>query len=131
MPHLIKFFAYWRTDEGYTGGSADPNNLGNDFFAEPWASLVDTCKFFKFTSANLNDTYPWFRSERVKNALDNVPSIYEVSLDEIGNILDPVYLPNLNNRNGYYFVGWFTKEGEPIEVVYEEMTVYAQWNKVK
>ena len=55
--HLEEFFAYWRTDEGYTGGSDDPNNTGNDFYIEPWASMVDTAKFFYFTADTLNTKF--------------------------------------------------------------------------
>ncbi len=73
--HLETFFEYWRTDEGYTGSSADPNNTGNDFYIEPWASMVDTAKFFFFTADTLQDTYKWFDSKRVKDALDNIPNV--------------------------------------------------------
>lgn len=127
--HLIIFFEYWRTDEGYTGGADDPNNLGNDFFAEPWASLVDTCKFFKFTSENLNDTYSWFRSERVKYALDNIPSVINITLDQRGTKIDPVYLPRLNVREGYTFIGWVDENNQEVEVIYKETEVFAVWKK--
>lgn len=127
--HLIVFFEYWRTDEGYTGGADDPNNLGNDFFAEPWASLVDTCKFFKFTSENLNDTYSWFRSERVKDALDNIPSVINTTLDQRGTKIDPVYLPRLNVREGYTFIGWVDENNQEVEVIYKETEVFAVWKK--
>lgn len=129
IKHLMVFFEYWRTDEGYTGGADDPNNLGNDFFAEPWASLVDTCKFFKFTSENLNDTYSWFRSERVKDALDNIPSVINVTLDTKGTKIDPVYLPHLNVRDGYTFVGWVDENNKEVESIYEEAVVSAVWKK--
>lgn len=129
IPHLIEFFAYWRTDEGYTGGSDDPNNLGNDFFAEPWASLVDTCKFFKFTSENLNQTYPWFTSSRVKNALDNIPSVVDYELDTVGSKIDPVELKYYLVREGYEFVCWLDEDGNEVTSVNEEMTLYAKWNK--
>jgi len=128
IPHLMEFFAYWRTDEGYTGGPSDPNNLGNDFFASPWAALVDTCKFFYFTSDNLNDTYPWFRSERVKNALDNVPGLETFNYPTDGTIESPVILIDAV-RNGYTFLGWFDEDGNQITEVYKEMTVYAKWEK--
>ena len=131
IEHLIVFFEYWRTDEGYTGGADDPNNLGNDFFAEPWASLVDTCKFFKFTSENLNDTYSWFRSERVKDALDNIPSVININVDKVGSKIDPVYLPTLNVRNGYNFVGWVDENGNSITTVNKAMKLTAVWEKVK
>ena len=131
IDHLIIFFEYWRTDEGYTGGADDPNNLGNDFFAEPWASLVDTCKFFKFTSENLNDTYSWFRSERVKDALDNIPSVININVDKVGSKIDPIYLPTLNVRNGYNFVGWVDENGNSITTVNKAMKLTAVWEKVK
>lgn len=73
--HLEEFFAYWRTDEGYTGSESDPENVGNDFYIEPWASMVDTAKFFFFTSETLNTKYAWFTSERVKYALDHIPNV--------------------------------------------------------
>ncbi len=129
IKHLMVFFEYWRTDEGYTGGADDPDNLGNDFFAEPWASLVDTCKFFKFTSKNLNDTYSWFRSERVKEALDNIPSVINMTLDTKGTKIDPVYLPYLNVRDGYTFIGWVDEANQEVESIYKETIVSAVWKK--
>lgn len=126
IPFLMTFFAYWRTDEGYTGSSSDPNNTGNDFFASAWASLVDTCKFFYFTSDNLNDTYPWFKSERVKDALDNVPGTNKTIKLLYGNIENPVVLPPVT-RDGFEFLGWYDENGEKVEIVYNEMTVYAKW----
>lgn len=131
IPFLMQFFAYWRTDEGYTGGSSDPDNTGNDFFASPWASLVDTCKFFYFTSENLNDTYPWFKSERVKYALDNVPGVDNNLLTPEGDTDHPVELKN-PTREGYTFLGWYTsleENGEKVTVAYDEITVYAKWEK--
>ena len=129
IPFLMTFFAYWRTDEGYTGSSSDPNNTGNDFFASAWASLVDTCKFFYFTSENLNDTYSWFNSERVKHALDNAPGTNRTVNELYGNIKNPVSLPNIT-REGHEFLGWFNENGEKVETVYGEMTVYAKWRKL-
>ena len=132
IPHLMTFFAYWRTDEGYTGGSSDPHNTGNDFFASAWASLVDTCKFFKFTSENLQDTYKWFDSERVKDALDNIPGVASSGLAVYGDTDTPVILEALE-RKGYEFLGWFDSEEEnanQIDIVTKEMTVYAKWKKI-
>ena len=128
IPFLMQFFAYWRTDEGYTGSSSDPNNLGNDFFASAWASLVDTCKFFYFTSANLNDTYSWFKSERVKEALDNVPGVIENNYQTTGTIENPIILVELQ-RDGYKFLGWYDENNNKITEVSQEMTVYAKWEK--
>lgn len=130
IPFLMTFFAYWRTDEGYTGSSSDPSNTGNDFFASSWASLVDTCKFFYFTSANLNDTYPWFNSQRVKDALDNIPGVNDGVLKYYGNIVNPVVLET-PSREGYEFIGWYNENNEKIEIVYNEQTLYAMWKKIE
>ncbi|MBP5408355.1 MAG: InlB B-repeat-containing protein [Bacilli bacterium] len=99
--HLEEFFAYWRTDEGYTGSRDDPENVGNDFYIEPWASMVDTAKFFFFTADTLQTKYAWFTSERVKYALDHIPNVvigpqnekiikgeeYTINVDASGYIL--------------------------------------------
>lgn len=130
IPHLITFFAYWRTDEGYTGGSSDPNNTGNDFFASPWASLVDTAKFFFFTSKTLNSKYSWFNSVRVKDALDNIPSVISLPNDHFKT--DPIVLPQLSST-GYNFLGWYDGEGNDanrINIVYSSCSVYAKWEKI-
>ena len=138
---LIVFFAYWRTDEGYTGGPSDPDNTGNDFFASAWAALVDTGKMFYFTSATLTDKYPWFtreRSERVHNALDNVPGCLNIqTLPQVVNKED-VTLPTLE-IDGYTFVGWYDNPdgiGNAIKVikadkVTEEIVIYAVWEEKK
>ena len=128
IPHLIKFFAYWRTDEGYTGGPDDPNNTGNDFYASPWASLVDTCKFFYFTSANLNDTYSWFDSQRVKDALDNVPGIVKGFTSRYVTVETPDVLKE-PTREGYDFLGWFDENGNKITVCDKEMKLFAKWSE--
>lgn len=128
IPFLMQFFAYWRTDEGYTGGKDDPDNLGNDFFASPWASLVDTCKFFHFTSKNLNDTYSWFNSQRVKDALDNVPGVIGDSLPTVGTIVNPVKFIN-PVRKGYKFLGWYDENDNLVTEAYHAMTVKAKWEK--
>lgn len=128
LPHLIKFFAYWRTDEGYTGSSSDPDNTGNDFYASPWASLVDTCKFFYFTSKNLNDTYSWFQSQRVKDALDNVPGILKGFSSRYVTVETPDVLKE-PKREGYTFLGWYDEEGNKITVCDQEMLLIAKWEK--
>lgn len=138
---LIVFFAYWRTDEGYTGGPSDPNNTGNDFFASAWAALVDTGKMFYFTSATLTDKYPWFtkeRSERVHHALDNVPGC--LNLQTLPHVIDDkdITLPT-PVAEGYTFVGWYDNDegiGNAIKVlkadkIKEEIVVYAVWEKNK
>lgn len=129
LDHLMIFFAYWRTDEGYTGGKDDPNNLGNDFFASAWASFVDTCKFFYFTSKTLNTKYSWFNSERVKVALDIVPSVIENTLKTNGDYFNSITLISIT-RKGYQFLGWYDEEGNNVSVVNQTMNVYAKWEKL-
>lgn len=128
IPFLMQFFAYWRTDEGYTGSESDPDNLGNDFFASPWASLVDTCKFFYFTSANLNDTYSWFNSKRVKEALDNPPGLVKGFTSRYVTVETPDVLKE-PTRDGYKFLGWYDKDGNKVTICDHEMTLYAKWEE--
>lgn len=132
IPFLMRFFEYWRTDEGYSFSANDPDNTGNDFFADPWASLVDTCKFFHFTSKNLNDTYAWFKSERVKDALDNIPGV-NLETIIVGSKDNPVTLKELK-REEYTFLGWYDSKKEDankLTVIDQEMTVYAKWKRNK
>ena len=127
--HLITFFAYWRTDEGYTGSPDDPTNTGNDFFACAWASMVDTAKFFYFTADTLNNTYPLFQSERVKDALDNIPGVVGDTLIYHGMGDSPISLTEIT-RKGYTFLGWYDSQEDnanPITTVNTDMTVYAKW----
>ncbi len=134
--HLITFFAYWRTDEGY-----DPSDIhGKDFFWGAWAALVDTAKFFYFTSSNLHDKYSWFNSERVNNALDNIPGVCSTNISNITFkaenyiLLDNIIVP------GYDFMGWYLEDTfeTTITIITEEMvlakvgttfTFYAKLNK--
>ena len=103
IDHLITFFAYWRTDEGYT---TETNN-GNDFFASAWAAMVDTSKFFYFTSDTLNDIYAWFNSERVKHALDYIPGV-NVTKVETSYFKNEIYnLPSNLEFDGYTFNGYY------------------------
>lgn len=123
LHHLEVFFGYWRTDEGYS--QSDPH--GNDFFYSPWASFVDTCKFFYFTSANITDTYSWYtyqRSPRVHYMLDNVPGIEAIEL--VNDTLDPINLPTLS-RNHFEFKGWYDDNDNQVVRVTESMNVHAKW----
>ena len=123
--HLIVFFEYWRTDEGYS--QTDPH--GNDFFAEPWASMVDTAKFFFFTSENLHDKYRWFNSDRVNYALDHIPGVGYVKLVYSDSEHDYVTLPEDVTRDGYEFLGWYDEAGNRVTKVYDDIKVYAKWEE--
>ena len=137
IDHLITFFAYWRTDEGYTGGPEDPDNLGNDFFAIPWASMVDTSKFFYFTSDTLNNIYSWFNSERVKHALDYIPGVMVTELNN-SYFKDETYtLPSNVEMEGYTFNGFYLDSNYTQQVLQitpdminnDEITIYVKVTK--
>lgn len=124
---LEVFFAYWRTDEGYT----TPTNYGNDFFYSAWAAFVDTCKFFFFTSDTLTDKYGWFtieRSARVHYMLDNAPDIVSYDLVTSGKVGSEVVLPNIE-RVGYDFLGWYDEEGNLVSKVSSSIKVHARWER--
>ena len=127
LEHLEVFFAYWRTDEGYTTST----NNGNDFFASAWAALVDTCKFFYFTSENLTDTYSWFtieRSPRVHYMLDNIPGVGYVDL--VKESVNSIYLPALT-RMHYKFLGWYNESGEKVSIISKDTKVTAKWERIE
>ncbi len=127
IEHLEVFFAYWRTDEGYTNST----NNGNDFFASAWAALVDTCKFFYFTSENITDTYSWFtkeRSPRVHYMLDNIPGVGRVYLEK--ESLELIYLPTLTRMN-YKFLGWYNDLGKRIYTISSSEKVTAKWERIE
>lgn len=128
IPFLERFFAYWRTGEGYTGGPSDPDNLGNDFYASPWASLVDTAKFFYFTGDTLNTKYPWFNSGIVKWYLDNIIGVLNTESEGYGLKGTSFVLPPDVKNPGYRFLGWYLTSdysGERVTQVDSETTVYA------
>lgn len=123
------FFAYWRTDEGYTTSS----NHGNEFYYSSWAAFVDTCKYFYFTSDSITDTYKWYtkqKSARVHYALDHVPNVSLLELVSSTEIGSSIELPDVY-RMGYTFLGWYTEAvgGEKVESVSSSMTVYARFER--
>ena len=125
IEHLVTFFAYWRTDEGYS--QSDPH--GNDFFYSNWASMVDTAKFFYFDGdtlqTNFDGIYRWFTSERVKYALDHIPGVGRVRLVYASS--EAIELPTDITRNGYKFVGWKDNDNNDIAVATANTKVFAQW----
>ena len=131
--HLEVFFAYWRTDEGYTGSSDDPNNTGNDFYIDCWSAMVDTAKFFFFTGDTLQDKYDWFTSRRVKEALDHIPSVLEINNTTI--IKDEEYIFNYDFEDysvKYYLDSDLLEEIEYLPLEYienydnEELVIYVK-----
>lgn len=85
---FIRFFAYWRIDEGY----ASQNNYGADFFAEAWAPTVDIAKFFYYTEET-----SYVKTNRMLDCFLNCYSVY------YGDIENPT-------TRGYIFLGWYTKD---------------------
>ena len=125
LEFLEVFFAYWREDEGYTNST----NNGNDFFASSWAAIVDTCKYFYFTSDTLTDVYKWFteeRSARVHWCLDNTPGV--MNIDLVTSSAETVVLPIID-RMYYDFLGWYDEYGNIYTDVSDSIKVYARFER--
>lgn len=122
IDHLIDFFAKWRIIEGCSEPHAD------DFFANSWASLVDTAKFFKYTTvAELEKSpeAPAVRGEVIISSLNSCPGVREVPYE----IHELTKLPKPKREN-YFFMGWYDNpnlENEALEYVNNDVTVYAKW----
>jgi uncharacterized repeat protein (TIGR02543 family) len=129
IPHLEKFFAFWREIEGCMEENA------SDFYASSWASLVDTAKFFKYTTvedlANSPEA-PSVRDERILYMIQNCPGRYfaPVESSETEELRLPVPV-----RIGYEFAGWYTNPqftGDKVshisKALKESTTYYARWS---
>ncbi len=116
LPFLIRYFAYWRIDEGY----ATQNNCGADLFVEGWAPTVDIAKFFYFDEI----TSP-VRTARMIDCLTNTAGVV-YGLDSE----DP--LPDIRLR-GYIFEGWYDNpqySGNPVtslDPADKQISLYAKW----
>lgn len=125
---LIVFFADWRRIEGCLEPHAE------DFFASSWAALVDTAKYFKYTTVDdlkKSPEAPSLQCDTILNHLQNCPGVYEPPIEvnhhEKQRLARPV-------RKGYYFYGWYDNpefHGEPIKYVdsdaTSDLTYYARW----
>ncbi|MDF2700326.1 MAG: hypothetical protein K0Q49_1884 [Haloplasmataceae bacterium] len=128
IPHLIHFFALWREIEQ----CMEPN--ASDFFANSWASLVDTAKFFKYTTVEdlkKSPEAPQVRDEKILYMLQNCPDLYETPY---------AVNPSLNlrfpkpKREGYEFAGWYNNanfNGDVVKYISKDLTndvkYYARW----
>jgi uncharacterized repeat protein (TIGR02543 family) len=128
IPHLIHFFALWRVTE-----QCGEKNAA-DFFASSWAALVDTAKFFKYTTlADLEKSpeAPQVRCELILNPLQHTPELYDAPV-KVDATHDRA-LPN-PRRNGYHFIGWYDNpelKGFKITAVSKnlknDVTYFAKW----
>ena len=107
-----KFFYHFRKDEGYTGSVENGKNpLGSDFFASPFASIVDTAKFFYYTKESL----PPFiiMRKNVPKLYDMIPGVlkkpfynkFTIYYNLKNNI--PYVLPHNFDCYGFDFVGYY------------------------
>ena len=113
LPFLIRFFAYWRIDEGY----ANRTNPGADIFAEAWAPTVDIAKFFYYDAY---DSY--VQTDRVLDCFNDTAGVVSLSTD-------PLPKPSLR---GYRFAGWYEDPEFTGELVTklpqgETVRLYARW----
>jgi len=126
IPHLITFFANWRRIEGCSEKNA------SDFFANSWASLVDTAKFFKYTTIEeleKSPESPTVRCDIILNSLQSCPETtpipFSVALGE------EVILPRPRRIN-YTFVDWFTEKTHKFVKTLtgekqKSISLYAKW----
>lgn len=130
---LQDFFYYWRLDEGYTYGPSDPYGTGSDFLASPWASLVDTAKFFYYTKETLPN---YFTGKTVPTFYDKIPYIVNTNGSNFIYTYDwekGLTLPNNLSIEGYTFLGWYDNpefNGDVITKIeagiFNDITVYAK-----
>ncbi len=134
---LQEFFYWWRLDEGYTGGSSDPENTGSDFLASAWASLVDTAKFFYYEK----DTLPsyFILKGHIPEMYDRIPYIVKTQNMQLVYAYDwevGLTLPNDLIIEGYTFLGWYDNPeytGSALTVletnIYQDIILYAKLEK--
>lgn len=122
LPFLIRFFAYWRIDEKY----ANLSNYGADTFADRWATLVDTCKFFYY---DVNTSY--VKTARMQDCFNYCTNVCYCEWPDV--VSGTITLPTNVTRRGYTFLGWYDNPsftGSPITSVnYQngKIVVYAKW----
>lgn len=124
LPFFIRFFAYWRIDEGY----AKPTNYGADIFAESWAPTVDIAKFFYY-----NKDTSYVKTERMLDCFNNTANVaygyYPKALKA------NMTLPTDITLRGYTFLGWYDNPeftGTKIETITDtskKVILYAKWAK--
>lgn len=125
LNHLIVFFALWRDIEGCTEEHA------TDFFAKSWASLVDTAKFFKYTTVedlkNSKES-PTVRDYRIIKLLQTTPDTYPVPRVVHKNKIQRLPIPK---RTNYEFLGWYSNSdfsGEKLINLSKDIKMYyARW----
>jgi len=128
IPHLIDFFALWREIEQCNEKNA------TDFFASSWASLVDTAKFFKYTTVDElvnSPEAPSVRDQRILDKLHHCPEQVTAPTEVDPKLNQHVPKPR---RIGYEFLGWYespTFEGRPISMIHpktnKDIALYAKW----
>lgn len=110
IPFFVRFFAYWRIDEGY----ATRKDSRADFFSESWAPTVDIAKYFHY---DLQTSY--VQTPRMRDCFA-CPAGVVLGLEEGAPTL-----------RGYRFAGWYRDKEcvkEPFSGEITDGTVlYARW----
>ena len=124
LSFFIRFFAYWRIDEGY----ANTSNYGADTFAESWAPTVDIAKFFYYTEKT---TY--VKTERMLDCFNFTSNVVYGDLPT--QLVEGMTLPTDLRLRGYIFDGWYDNPeytGNKIETITDtskKVILYAKWIK--
>lgn len=116
------FFYHFRLDEGYTGKLSEGKDpYGSDFFANSYASVIDTAKFFYYTKETL-PTY-FIDKKNIPDLYDKIPGILKkpfnknisITYDTIQNAA--FELPHDFDCYGFDFIGFYTDPEFKSEVV--------------
>ena len=136
---LEEFFYWWRLDEGYTNGPDDPQGTGSDFLASPWASLVDTAKFFYFTKETL-PTY--FKTKgHIPAMYDKIPNLIISKRGTLETEYNSQYGLGISFEltiTGRRLVGWTLIQGDTANVItnlepgiYQDIILYPIWEEIE
>ena len=121
---LRTFFYHFRIDEGYVHIDNEGNLInkeGADFFASPYASIIDTAKFFIYSKDNLPAYFYSSKNipilyEQVPGLL-NTPFINQVNLTYDISKENKLQLPNDFDCYGFKFCGWYLAQDFNSDIV--------------
>lgn len=124
---LIPFFKNWRTIEHCNEPFAD------DFFANSWASMVDTAKYFKF------ETKEELQNSKEAPQIKNSEIIWDFMTTYPGAVIE-TYETNkkalevpIPKKDKHLFMGWY-KDPKFLSLfngkVTDDLTLYAKWETI-
>ena len=145
---LKTFFYHFRIDEGYTKVNSDgslKNPEGSDYFASPYASIIDTAKFFIYTKETLPAYF--YSKNNIPKLYDKIPGLLKEPYSKSDDIIfdmqlnQKTLLPNNFDCYGFVFSAWYQDadfKTKPIEYIDKDfinkngsnITLYAKFERV-